>query len=170
MAAQQVLNDEEQAIFDELISAASKEANVESDQPTIEVVTWGSIRNYHKEKATLQVIDQHDWSGKPRPYDHIPATSKSVAFRHTAPVSEGSKAGVVYADGVENTARKWLVAFDGKAQKVFVDAGPTGPTHWENVEVRLNESGSVHRYQDPVFGGKAAAIIKGSYVFVLLSN
>ena len=121
MASGQVLNDEEQAIFDELISAALGKADVNT-QPIIETYTLGLIKNYHKDKLALQIIDQHDWSGRPRePYPQvIPAQIDPVEFVHLGPVPEGSKAGVVYADGADSTARKWLVAFDNQAHKVRI--------------------------------------------------
>ncbi|XP_048502599.2 uncharacterized protein LOC104895316 [Beta vulgaris subsp. vulgaris] len=171
MASAQVLNGEEQAIFDELISATLGKADVNSE-PIIRLVTLGFIKNYHKDKLALQIIDQHDWSGEPaKPYPQvIPAQVDPVEFRHLGPVPQGSKAGVVYADGTDSTARKWLVAFDGQAKKVYVEAGPIGPVDWNVIEVKLDASEDVSKYQDPILGGKAAATFKGYRVAVLFSN
>ena len=120
MASAQVLNGEEQAIFDELISATLGKADDVIVEPIMKLVTVGFIKNYHKDKLALQIIDQHDWSGEPaRPYPQvIPAEIDPVEFVHLGPIPQGSKAGVVYADGTDSTARKWLVAFDGQAKKV----------------------------------------------------
>ncbi|KMT09605.1 hypothetical protein BVRB_6g130590 [Beta vulgaris subsp. vulgaris] len=125
-----------------------------------------------QDKLELQIIDEHNWSGRPRePYPQvIPAQIDPVEFVHLGPTPQGSKAGVVYADGVDSTARKWLVAFDNQAKKVYVEAGPTGPVDWNVIEVKLDASEDVSKYQDPILGGKAVATIKGYRVAVLFSN
>ena len=54
--------------------------------------------------------------------------------------------------------------------QVYVEAGPTGPVDWNVIEVKLNASEDVSKYQDPILSGKAAAIFKGYRVAVMFSN
>ncbi|XP_074310322.1 uncharacterized protein LOC141646270 [Silene latifolia] len=121
-------------------------------------VTVGVVYNTNKNRKDLVVYDTHSWSGDVTgAYPTVPYndTGRYEVFIHQG--LEGSKGGVVYADGTDSTARKWLVAFDTPNNKCYVEAGPIGPTDWNVVEVHLNKSEGYSNYTDPAFGGKAAA-------------
>ncbi|XP_021730490.1 uncharacterized protein LOC110697422 [Chenopodium quinoa] len=164
-----------QATFEELIAAgreiAALEPKVDAHE---EAITRGFIVNHHKKFAPLKLYDQHNWSGRPVPsYPEVVVYQQldpPIPFKHQGPLPQGSRGGVVYADGVDSTARKWLVAFDLLKQKVYVEAGPIGPIDWNVVEVKLQASGDHKYYEDPVFGGKAEARNDGDIVFAVFSN
>lgn len=84
--------------------------------------TIGYLDNYHKVPQTqLRLVEQYNWAGNSDPTCPIPPTipwRDRTQFRHQGPFPGGSVAGVVYSDGNDSTARKWLVAFDRPNQKV----------------------------------------------------
>ncbi|XP_021725875.1 jasmonate-induced protein homolog [Chenopodium quinoa] len=167
-ATQQVstalLSDEEKAIFEELIKAARDKAALEPKvSAKEEVVSSGYISNRHKDPVTLRLHDQHNWSGNPvLSYPQfIPRQKHPIEFKHQGPLPQGSKGGVVYADGDDSTARKWLIAFDYSNNKVYAEAEPIGDVDWNVIEVKLDASGESSLYEDPVLGGKAHAAING---------
>ncbi|XP_021725864.1 jasmonate-induced protein homolog [Chenopodium quinoa] len=164
-----VLSDENKATFEQL-TAASKDKKVLDAKD--EVITHGFIVNRHKNNVSLQILDQHNWSGNPVPSypQTIVVSQDPIEFKHHGPLPEGSKGGVVYADGVDSTTRKWLVAFDLLKKKVYVEAGPIGPVDWNVIEVRLDASGNSSVSVDPVFGGRAEAGNNGDIVVAWFSN
>lgn len=104
-----MLSNDEKAIFEKVIAAAKDKSAMEVKG---QVVTNGNLVNTIKDKAVLRIIDQHNWSGKPVPlYPEVLPFGEVVQFEHRGPLPGGCKGGVVYADGTDSTARKWLVAF-----------------------------------------------------------
>ncbi|KMT16250.1 hypothetical protein BVRB_3g054040 [Beta vulgaris subsp. vulgaris] len=178
MAAAQLLRataltDEEKAKFEELKEAASCKIALEAKVDVKkQAVTHGYIFNGLKDHAKLQMIDQHNWSGSSvQPYPQvIPYHREPAEFEHRGLLPPGSKGAVLYADGANSTARKWLVAFDNPSKKVYVEAGPTGPVNWDVIEVKLDASESTSRFEDTVLGGKALAVNYGQILMVSFSN
>ncbi|XP_021840040.1 jasmonate-induced protein homolog [Spinacia oleracea] len=166
-----MLSNDEKAIFEKVIAAAKDKSAMEVKG---QVVTNGNLVNTIKDKAVLRIIDQHNWSGKPVPlYPEVLPFGEVVQFEHRGPLPGGCKGGVVYADGTDSTARKWLVAFHipnneyhHSGDKVYVEAGPIGPIDWNVVEVKLDASEYTSSYVDPVFGGKAWAVIHPGSILV----
>ncbi|XP_074307081.1 uncharacterized protein LOC141642253 [Silene latifolia] len=122
-------------------------------------VTKATMHNSVKDLKDLVVYDSHSWLGDvvesyPSPV-HNMDTDPYASFIHQG--SDGSKGGVVYVDGTDSTARKWLAAFDAPNNKCYVECGPIGPTNWKVVEENLNQSGNLSSYNDPVLGGWAGA-------------
>ncbi|KAK9690195.1 hypothetical protein RND81_09G110700 [Saponaria officinalis] len=111
-----------------------------------------------KDNRELYKIDEHHWAGKSDENYPFPPTIKHqptpiIPFKHSGPNPEGSVAGVVYADGHDSTARKWVIAFDTSRRKVYVEAGPIGPVDWGVIKVKLDQSGPNVEYLDPILGG-----------------
>ncbi|XP_074312507.1 uncharacterized protein LOC141647996 [Silene latifolia] len=170
------LSKEDHAAVKSLINGAVGKATFDASLPQGQSITQGLMWNNNRHQKNLVLIDQHIWSGEltrayPNPLVYSRQGQPSI-FILEGP--NGSKGGVVYADGIENTDRQWLLAFDGTADKVYVEAGRRSPTKWEEVEDKLNESGSQSESVDPEYGGKAYAEIQRaqgrSLVFVWFSN
>ncbi|KMT15123.1 hypothetical protein BVRB_3g062410 [Beta vulgaris subsp. vulgaris] len=121
-------------------------------------------------KGFLRMIESHFWVG--RTVTNIPnlASWTYAIPRQTGNLLEAVRWGVVYADGTDSTARKWVVAFDSAAQKAYAEAGPFGPVDWNVVEVKLGLSESKVEYVDSALGGKTVAEINGLVARGTFSN
>ncbi|XP_021744664.1 uncharacterized protein LOC110710647 [Chenopodium quinoa] len=104
-----------------------------------------------------------DLMAKAKPDDEVPYLGPETYVRlyQKGPTVEGVKWGVAWANGDDSTARKWVVAVDTAAGKVYVETGPTGPVDWNVVEVKLGMSGNKSEYTDPILGGEVVATIDG---------
>ncbi|XP_021725844.1 jasmonate-induced protein homolog [Chenopodium quinoa] len=168
-----VLSDDNNATFEEMMAVAREKAALEpkaDDQE--EAVTRGLIVNRQKNNLTMHLYDQHNWYGNPVPSfpSSIIIQMHPVEFKHKGPLPQGSKGGVVYADQKSFPPRKWLLAFDLLKKKVYVEAGPIGPTDWNVVEVKLDASEDRSTYEDSIFGGKASGSNDGKNVFAMFYN
>ncbi|XP_056682811.1 uncharacterized protein [Spinacia oleracea] len=125
-----------------------------------EVVLSTTTANFGK-SPRLHIIDTHFWSG--RAISGFPALHKHfyAVPKQQGTLPQGIKWGLVYADGDETTARKWVAAFDTTAGKAYAEAGPIGPVDWNVVEVKLDASESKSIYTDPIMGGITTAEING---------
>ncbi|KAL9247362.1 hypothetical protein vseg_020803 [Gypsophila vaccaria] len=155
---------EGEAILEKLVKEITEsgvvEANAGGGHGGI-TVTTGFLFNSQKGARKLDIIDEHHWSGELDETAPFPPslewdlTTMPPPFRHRGRIPEGSVAGVVYADGHDSTARKWLIAFDNPNRKVYVEAGPAGLVDWNVIKVKLDQSGSRSHYEDPILGGLA---------------
>ncbi|XP_074310323.1 uncharacterized protein LOC141646271 [Silene latifolia] len=158
MAQQQklILSVEEQANADAMITKGTYKG-------AYGTTAQGLIWNSHKDNKNLELYDKRDWSQRSitfYPFRMLPSTlGQGNYIGHQAPLPVGGKGAAVYTDGKGPTARKWLVAYDSLLNKIYVEAGPIGPTNWSDIENKLNNSGSVSEYEDPIFHGKAEAEI-----------
>ncbi|KNA22147.1 hypothetical protein SOVF_036700 [Spinacia oleracea] len=134
-----------------------------------QVVLYTTTANYSK-SARLHTIDRHFWSG--RALTNFPALPKGyyAVPRQQGTLPQGVKWGIVYADGDDTTARKWVVAFDTATGKAYAEAGPIGPVDWNVVEVKLGMSGSKSEYTDPALGGTTSAEINGLNARAIFRN
>ncbi|KAK9690191.1 hypothetical protein RND81_09G110300 [Saponaria officinalis] len=168
---------EARAIFEKLIKDSDSdvaEANTgNSDDVTI---TNGELSNYIKDNnRDLYKMFEHHCAGNSNETSLIPLIVKHypnqrvARFKHSGPNPEGSVAGVVYADGHDSSARKWLLAFDTSRRKIYVEAGSMGLVDWDEIKVKLDQSGSRSEYTDPIFGGVTEGVIsdRGNRVIVL---
>ncbi|XP_021725930.1 uncharacterized protein LOC110703576 [Chenopodium quinoa] len=168
-----VLSNKEIAAIEEVMAKAkakiASEGKVEAE---VQSLTRGFLVNRTKDNITLQKVDEHNWSGKPvTSYpEFIPVQDEEVRFDHRGPLPEGSVGGIVYADGTDSTARKWLVAFDTPKQKAYVEAGPMGEVDWNVIKVKLDASEYRSEYEDPILGGKIYALNYGFALVAYLSN
>ncbi|XP_021840608.1 uncharacterized protein [Spinacia oleracea] len=127
------------------------------------------IKNFSK--GRVHKVETHFWNG--RTLTNFPALpiNTGVAMRQAGPLPKGVKWGIVYADGEDTTARKFIVAVDGPSGKIYVEAGPIGPVDWNVVEVKLDQhSGSKAETTDPILGGKIVAQVTGTYAVARFNN
>lgn len=82
-----------------------------------EVVLLTTTANFGN-SPRLHTIDRHFWAG--HALTNFPALHKGyyAVPKQQGTLPQGVKWGIVYADGDETTARKWVVAFDTTAGKV----------------------------------------------------
>ncbi|KAL9247361.1 hypothetical protein vseg_020802 [Gypsophila vaccaria] len=150
-------------LMKEITESRVAEANAGGGHGGI-TVTTGFVHNYQrKDPKELYLIEEHHWSGEVDGTAPFPPSlgwhdSSTPSFRHLGGVPEGSVVGVVYADGHDSTARKWLIAFDNPNRKVYVEAGPFGPVDWNVIKVKLDQCGARSEYLDPVLGGQVYGV------------
>ncbi|XP_074284499.1 uncharacterized protein LOC141609291 [Silene latifolia] len=154
-AAKIVVAKDEQGEFEKL-----KKELMEAEQGSSEELNVETIyRNFSKKSVKL--VDMHYWKGhKEDGYDEIIPTNHSAYTLQIGTLPEGVKFGLVYSDGVDaddTDARKFVVAIDSPARKIYAEAGPIGPIDWNVVEVKLGMAEDKVVYEDPILGGKVEA-------------
>ncbi|KNA22148.1 hypothetical protein SOVF_036710 [Spinacia oleracea] len=134
-----------------------------------QVVLRTTTANFSK-SARLHTIDRHFWSG--RALTNFPALHQGyyAVPSQQGTLPQGVKWGIVYADGDDTTARKWVAAFDTATGQAYAEAGPIGPVDWNVIEVKLGMSGNKSEYTDPALGGTTSAEINGLNARAIFRN
>ncbi|XP_074281328.1 uncharacterized protein LOC141606190 [Silene latifolia] len=133
-----------------------------------ELVMQTNIRNFSK--GRVHQIERHFWHGRTLTnYPPLPVNT-GVNTRQQGTLPQGVKFGMVYADGDDTTARKFVVAFDSPAGKAYAEAGPIGPVDWNVVEVKLGMAGKKTEYNDNILGGRVVAEMSGVNAFATFYN
>ncbi|KAL9240708.1 hypothetical protein vseg_014895 [Gypsophila vaccaria] len=124
---------------------------------------------FNATKKLVSPNEIHFWRGKPFSFPDVRSgTATIVALAGGYP--EGAKFGFEFVDGPDTTARKFVIAVDTKANKVYANSGPVGPIDWNVVEVDLDEGGAKAEYEDPILGGKVVASVGGNVARATFSN
>ncbi|KAL9236678.1 hypothetical protein vseg_011316 [Gypsophila vaccaria] len=146
-------------------SDALKSVEAESSQQTDSLVT--SVYNATKKQVSPNEI--HFWRGKPFSFPDV-RSGAAVILALLSGYPEGAKFGIEFVDGPDNSARKFVIAVDTEAAKVYAKSGPVGPVDWNVVEVELGLGSSEAEYVDHILGGKVVANVKGNLTQATFSN
>ncbi|XP_074281326.1 uncharacterized protein LOC141606189 [Silene latifolia] len=137
-----------------------------SDQ---ELVMQTTIRNFTK--GNVHPIEKHFWHGRNLSFwENALWPNSGFTATQQGTLPQGVKFGLVYADGHDTTARKFVVAFDSASGKAYAEARPIGPVDWNVVEVKLGMAGEKTDYSDPILGGRTVAEISGVNAFATFYN
>ncbi|KAL9240710.1 hypothetical protein vseg_014897 [Gypsophila vaccaria] len=157
------ITDDEQAFVEKL-----KERLKTEDETGF--ITRTGILNYSKRLVRYNEI--HFWHGySPYSYVDIPVGS-GIRVAQYGVRPEGVKFGLVFVDdGLDTaTARRFVVAVDTPARKIYAESGPNGPVDWNTVEAKLDMAGESTEFEDPVLGGKVIAIMVDDFSITRFYN
>ncbi|KAK9725252.1 hypothetical protein RND81_05G131600 [Saponaria officinalis] len=142
---------DEQAFLEKL----KEESETDEKRSSEHFLTRTGIINYSRSLVYYSEI--HFWEGhSPYSYPDLPVDSGvRVAQYGVLPV--GVKVGLVFVDGHDSGSRRFVVAVDSPARKIYAETGSNGPVDWKAVEDKLGMAGDMTEFNDPVLGGKIVA-------------
>ncbi|KAL9240705.1 hypothetical protein vseg_014893 [Gypsophila vaccaria] len=150
-----------QQAFSDALKAVDAESSLQLSSLAVSV--------FNATKKLVSTNEIHFWRGKPFSFPDVQSGTGATVVQ-TGGYPEGAKFGIEFVDGPDTTARKFVIAVDTKAGKIYANSGPIGPIDWNVVEVELDEGRAEAEYDDLILGGKVVATVKGSSAHARFSN